>query len=79
MIPGLKAALTQLSGWDEVRSIIPGVIRPSKGPGQSVSLKVQYPTATGLKLLAKIGTAVQEVFVVTDQPDIVKERIESQK
>jgi hypothetical protein len=79
MIPGLRAALTELSGWEEVRSIIPGVIRPSKGPGQTVLLKVQYPTATGLKLLAKTGTAVQEVFVVTDQPAMVQERIQNHR
>lgn len=79
MIAGLRAALTELSGWEEVRSIIPGVIRPSKGPGQTVLLKVQYPTATGLKLLAKTGTAVQEVFVVTDQPVVVQERIANHK
>lgn len=79
MIAGLKAALTELSAWEEVRSIIPGVIRPSKGPGRSIHLKVQYPTGTGLKLLAKTGTAVQEVFIVTDQPELVQNRIENHK
>ena len=79
MIRGLRAALTELSDWPEVRSIIPGVIRPTKGPGQGLILKVQYPTGTGLKLLAKTGTAVQEVFLVTDEAAVVQQRIETHK
>jgi hypothetical protein len=77
MIEGLRKALEEVNAWPEVRSIIPGEIRPSKGPGSRLSLKVQYPTATGLKLLAKTGNAVQEVFLVTDAPAVVQARIES--
>ena len=76
MIEGLRRALEVVNSWPEVRSIIPGEIRPSKGPGSRLSLKVQYQTATGLKLLAKTGTAVQEVFLVTDEPAAVQARIE---
>jgi hypothetical protein len=79
MIQGLRGALEEVSSWPEVRSIIPGEIRPSKGPGSGLTLKVQYPTATGIKLLAKTGTAVQEVFVVTSEPSAVQTRIENHK
>jgi len=79
MIKGLRAALEEVSLWPEVRSIIPGVIRPSKGPGGRLSLKVQYPTATGLKLLAKTGVAVQEVFIVTDNAVETEKRIVDHK
>ena len=79
MINGLRNALVELSSWPEVRSIIPGEIKPSRGPGSGLTLKVQYPTATGIKILAKTGTAVQEVFVVTTEPALVQARIESHK
>lgn len=75
MIKGLREALVELNTWPEVRSIIPGEIRPSKGAGSALVLKVQYPTATGLKLLAKTGSAVQEVFVVATDVALVQERI----
>ena len=56
-------------------SIIPGRIRPTKGSKQRIRLEIKYSTGTGLKALAKTGTAVQEVFFVTARPDAVRERL----
>ena len=38
-------------------------------------LEIKYSTVTGLKALAKTGTAVQEVFFVTANPEAVRERL----
>ena len=75
MIAGLRELLESIEDWDEFRTAVPGVIRPTKGAGPAV-LRVQYATSSGLKCLAKSGAAVQEVFFVTDVPDALKARIE---
>jgi len=77
LIPGLRKLLESLESWDEISGIIPGVIRPTRGPGSVVALHVQYETQAGLKVLAKTGTAVQEVFFITSQPARLSERLQS--
>jgi hypothetical protein len=76
MIDGLRAGLEAIESWPEFRSAIPGVIRPTRSAG-ALQLRVQYATASGLKCLAKSGSAVQEVFFVTDDPVALKRRIEA--
>jgi hypothetical protein len=76
MIDGLRTELEAIEDWPEFRSAIPGVIRPTKSAG-TLHLRVQYATASGLKCLAKGGSAVQEVFFVTDDPAALKRRIEA--
>lgn len=73
MIKGLKKLLQKLAVMDEIRSIIPGRISPSKNV-QELHLKVQYEVEGGVKVLAK-GEGVQEVFIVCDNVEAVKERI----
>jgi hypothetical protein len=75
LIEGLRPLLESIAPWEEVHSIIPGRIRPTKGSKRRISLEIQYFTATGLKALAKTGTAVQEVFFVTANPQAVRERL----
>jgi hypothetical protein len=75
LIDGLRPLLEGIAPWKEVHSIIPGRIRPTKGPRRPISLEIKYCTVTGLKALAKTGTAVQEVFFVTAHPRAVKERL----
>ena len=62
----------QRSQWEEIHSIIPGRIRPTKGSKQQIRLEIKYFTGTGLKAFAKTGTAVQEVFFVTANPQAVR-------
>ena len=76
MIPGLRERLESIEGWEEIRSIIPGEICRIKGSGRRLQLSVQYQTQTGLKLLAKTSSSVQEVFVVTTEPLRLQGRIE---
>ena len=75
LIEGLRPLLESIASWAEIHSIIPGRIRPTKGSNRQISLEIKYSTITGLKALAKNGTAVQEVFFVTGNPKAVRERL----
>ncbi len=54
--------LEQIAACDLVTSVIPGPISPLNSKGFEVTF--QRFTETGLRLLAKNGSAVQEVYVV---------------
>jgi hypothetical protein len=75
LIDGLRPLLESVAPWAEIHSIIPGRIRPTKGCKRRIRLEIKYFTATGLKALAKTGTAVQEVFFVTANPQAVRQRL----
>jgi hypothetical protein len=76
MIPGLRQILEELSRVPEVTSIIPGRIRRTRNSsGAGCSLRVQSETGTGLKCVGRVGGAVQEVFVVTNSPEVVRSAI----
>ncbi|MDI3341469.1 MAG: DUF2103 domain-containing protein [Sphaerobacter sp.] len=73
ILPGLKAVLLELTRVEDVRSIVPGRIYAARGrPGGALSVRVSAPTRTGVKLLARRGASVQEVFVVCDDPAAVE-------
>ena len=73
LIEGLRPLLESIAPWEEIHSIIPGRIRPTKSSRRQIRLEIKYSTVTGLKALAKTGTAVQEVFFVTANPEAVRE------
>ena len=75
MIKGLRKLLEQIEPWGEIKSIIPGEIRPTKSVIQ-LKLDVQYDTPSGVKCLARSGSAVQEVFIITSQPEQFKQLLE---
>ena len=59
-----------------VKSIIPGRIKTTpKGQPGNPRLTFQYETNSGAKLLLKKGSTVQEVFVITDNVQALKEYI----
>ncbi|MBI4120360.1 MAG: hypothetical protein HY454_02740 [Parcubacteria group bacterium] len=76
MIQGLRQLLEQIEPWDEIKSIIPGEIKPAKSH-KPLSLGVKYNTPTGIKCLARSGSAVQEVFIVTSNPKAFKQHLEN--
>lgn len=76
MIQGLRELLKQIEPWEEIKSIIPGRIKQTKSR-QPLSLWVSCNTKTGLKCLARSGSTVQEVFIVTPNPEALKQRLES--
>ncbi len=76
MIGGLRAYLEhQLEPIPQIRSIIPGRISRTQGGRSELRVRYQYTTETGAKLIAKGPGVVQEVFVVTSDPDDLRERL----
>lgn len=64
-IPGLIKTLEVLSQEPCVQTIVPGRLRNGKSRSPHLLLRVTTKTHTGFKLLARKGTTVQEVFIVT--------------
>ncbi|MGE5674769.1 MAG: DUF2103 domain-containing protein [Mycobacterium leprae] len=62
VIEKLWPVLEQMADTDLITSIIPGPISPLNSKGFEITF--QRFTETGLRLLAKNGSAVQEVYVV---------------
>lgn len=76
ILPGLKAILLRLTESEDVRSIVPGRIYTTRGrPGGALSVRVSAPTATGVKLIARRGSSVQEVFVVCEDRAAVEQAL----
>lgn len=72
MLEGFGEALERIAALDAVQSVIPGRIAQIRSSTGHKRLTFQYPTDSGAKLQAKGGGAVQEVFVVTDDPEQVR-------
>lgn len=69
----LEANVTEL---DYVQGVIPGEIKVGNARGENLIVKYKYSTISGAKLIAISGSSVQEVFVVTSDPEKLKEVIE---
>jgi len=74
MIKGLSSLLQKIEDWPEVQSIIPGRIEKARSSGK-VRLRVNYITKSGLKVIARGERAAQEVFFVTDDPELLSEKL----
>lgn len=74
LIPWLKA----LAGDEAIQTITPGVIARVRGRSPGLKLRLSTPMRGGFKLVARRGSTVQEVFVVTslDAEELVR-RIEA--
>ncbi|WP_343122643.1 DUF2103 domain-containing protein [Hydrogenivirga sp. 128-5-R1-1] len=58
--------------------MIPGRIKTTpKGRPGKIRLTYQYDTEAGAKLLLKKGSTVQEVFVITDRREQLREFIKN--
>lgn len=66
IIDGVQALLERiLAESPEIRSIIPGVIRPVRDARGKVKVRVTVPTTNGWKAIAFSAGARQELFVST--------------
>lgn len=75
IIDGMETPYERIAATAGVSAVIPGRIRAV--PGSDVfGLRFQYYTQGGFKLMARAKQAVQEVFVVTSEPEAVRERLE---
>lgn len=77
MIKGAVDWLEDLATHPEITDIIPGVISRRRPSSQGITF--QYETTTGCKLLVKSGGSIQEVFVVTSEPQVVRDWIKQRK
>ena len=70
LIPRLKA----LAEEKNVQTITPAVIRRVKGHCPELRLRITTPIKGGFKLVARLGSSAQEVFVVTnlDEASLLK-------
>lgn len=70
IVDGVLPLLEHVANHPSVAQVTPGRIQP-KRRGTDFRLAFQYVTDSGLKLMAHTPQAVQEVFVVTSEPDAV--------
>lgn len=75
IIDGVRAILEELLAQNpEIRSVIPGVIRPVRDAKGKVRVRVTVPTQNGWKAIALSAGARQELFLSTDWS---KEQVET--
>jgi hypothetical protein len=66
IIDGVRELLERLlNGNPEIRSIIPGVIRPVRDAKGEVNVRVTVPVTNGWKAIALSAGARQELFIST--------------
>ena len=65
-VDGLIPWLKRLAAERAIQTVTPAVINRVRGRSQTLQLRVSSPIRGGFKLMARKGSSVQEVFVVTD-------------
>jgi hypothetical protein len=76
IIDGLRPVLERLlKNSPEIRSVIPGVIRPVRDARGLPMIRVTVPTTNGWKAIALSAGARQELFISTDLPKEDVERM----
>src|ERR1041384_5892437 len=66
IIEGVRDVLERLlDANDEIRSIIPGVIRPVRDARGKIQIRITVPTQNGWKAIALSAGARQELFIST--------------
>ena len=72
ILDDLRPVLLRLAGREDIRSIIPGVIRPVRDAKGPVRNRITVPTQNGWKCIALANGARQEMFVSTtlSEPDL---------
>src|SRR4051812_26508243 len=65
ILDDLRPVLDRLVVSDEIRSVIPGVIRPVRDAKGPVRIRITVPTSNGWKAIALANGARQELFIST--------------
>jgi len=65
ILDDLRPVLERLVAIDEIRSIIPGVIRPVRDAKGAVKIRITVPTQNGWKAIGLCNGARQEMFIST--------------
>ena len=69
-IDGLIKWLKRIAEIKNIKTVTPASLSKTKGRGEKLTLRVTIKTNEGFKLLARKGTLVQEVFIVTSLDEI---------
>lgn len=72
ILDGLRPVLERLVEDPDIRSVIPGVIRPVRDAKGAVRIRVTVPVQNGWKAIALAAGARQELFISTalDQAEL---------
>ncbi|MDE3197794.1 MAG: hypothetical protein KGN84_15710 [Acidobacteriota bacterium] len=65
ILEDLRPVLEKLVAREEIRSIIPGVIRPVRDAKGEVKVRITVPTQNGWKAIGLCNGARQELFIST--------------
>ncbi len=65
ILDDLRPVLERLVAREDIRSIIPGVIRPVRDAKGPVKIRITVPVQNGWKAIALANGARQELFVST--------------
>jgi hypothetical protein len=65
ILDSLRPVLDRLVLREEIRSIIPGVIRPVRDAKGPVKIRITVPTQNGWRAIALANGARQELFIST--------------
>src|SRR5581483_9337639 len=65
ILDNLRPVLERLVEREDIRSIIPGVIRPVRDAKGPVKIRITVPTQNGWKAIALANGARQELFIST--------------
>src|SRR5580658_8399607 len=69
ILDSLRPVLDKLVQRDDIRSIIPGVIRPVRDAKGPVKIRITVPTQNGWKAIGLSNGARQELFVSTEMSE----------
>ena len=69
ILENLRPVLDRLVLRDDIRSIIPGVIRPVRDAKGPVRIRITVPTQNGWKAIALANGARQELFISTEMTE----------
>jgi len=72
ILDDLRPVLERLVASEDIRSIIPGVIRPVRDAKGTVKIRITVPVQNGWKAIGLCNGARQELFVSTTltQPEL---------
>jgi hypothetical protein len=69
ILESLRPVLDRLVKLDDIRSIIPGVIRPVRDAKGPVKIRITVPTQNGWKAIGLSNGARQELFISTEMTE----------
>ncbi len=75
ILDDLRPVLERLVASDEIRSVIPGVIRPVRDAKGTVKIRITVPVQNGWKAIALANGARQELFVSTALTQLETEKL----